>query len=254
MNKSLTGRTVLITGASSGLGAHFAKLCADAGARIVLGARRLDRIEALAVTLIAGGAQALAVPLDVTSEKSIESAYNAAERTFGTVDTIIANAGVSVAGRSTEIPADGIRSVIDTNFTGVYLTAREGARRLIAANSRTHENGRILIIGSITAHMTAQGDAAYAASKAAAAHLGRNFAREWVRQGINVNVLQPGYIRTEISGDWFDTPGGADQIANFHRRRLMQPTALDDLVLYLCSDASRHVTAAVIDVDDGQSL
>lgn len=253
-NHSLTGRTALITGASSGLGAHFATLFARAGARVVLGARRLERTRQLADQLNEAGWQAVAVPLDVTSEASIISAYDAAEQAFGVVDTIIANAGTTAAGRSTTVPAEGMRSVVDTNFSGVFLTAREGARRLIAAGNRERERGRVLLIGSITAHLTAQGDAAYAATKAAVAHLGRTFAREWVRQGINVNVLQPGYIRTEITGDWFDTEGGAAQIQGFHRRRLLGADALDDLMLYLSSDASRFVTGAVIDVDDGQSL
>ena len=128
------------------------------------------------------------------------------------------------------------------------------ARRLVAAGVRDTGRGRIVLIGSITAHQTGTGDSAYAASKAAVAHLGRNLAREWVRSGINVNVIQPGYIRTNINGDWFDTDGGKAHIAGFHRRRLMPIDGLDDLLLYFASDASAMVTGSVIDVDDGQSL
>ena len=106
-----------------------------------------------------------------------------------------------------------LRQVFDTNLLGVHLTANAAARAMIAAGSRETEAGRIVIIGSITAQMTGQGDAAYAASKAGVAHLGRQLAREWVRQGINVNVVQPGYIRTELVGDWFDSEGGRAQIA-----------------------------------------
>ncbi len=247
----LDGRVALITGASSGLGAHFAKVLAAAGARVVVGARRIDRVEALAAEI---GAHALAVPLDVTDEASITAAYDRAEAIFGTIDTIIANAGQSNSGRSTDIAASALRATIDTNFTGVFLTVREGARRLIAAGARESGHGRVVLIGSITAHMTAQGDSAYAASKAAVAHLGRNFAREWVRAGINVNVIQPGYIRTEIAGDWFDSDGGKAQIASWHRRRLMDAGALDAMLLHLSSDASANMTGAVIDIDDGQSL
>ena len=130
---SLAGRTALITGASSGLGAHFARLFAQAGANVVLGARRTDRIAALANELDAGETGALAVPLDVTDEASIKEAFNMAEERFGPVDTIIANAGTSAAARATEVSVEALRMVTDTNFTGVYLTAREGARRLIAA-------------------------------------------------------------------------------------------------------------------------
>ena len=249
MQLSLEGRTALITGASSGLGEHFARLFVNHGAKVVLGARRVERLAALAQEL--GGA-ALAVPLDVTSEASIIAAYDAGEARFGTIDTVIANAGIAIGGRSTELPAADIVAVIATNFTGLYLTAREGAKRMIAANFRESERGRIVLIGSITAEMTGQGDTAYAAGKAGVAHLGRQFAREWVRQGINVNTIQPGYVDTEIQDDWFETPAGMAHIASFHRRRLTPIEALDAPLLFLASDASRHVTGATLSVDDGQ--
>lgn len=247
----LAGRTVLVTGASSGLGTHFARLCASRGANIVLGARRVDRLGALVAEL---GSDALAVRLDVTDENSVISAYDSAERRFGVVDTIVANAGVSAPGHSTALPFDALSGLIATNITGVYLTVREGAKRMIAAGQETRNEGRVVIIGSITAHLTGHGESAYAASKAGVAHLGRNFAREWVRQSINVNVIQPGYIATEISRDWFASEKGLAQIATFPRRRLQPIETLDTLMLYLCSDAASGITGSVINLDDGQSL
>lgn len=251
MNLSLSGRIALITGASSGFGAHFARLFVREGARVVIGARRVDRIAALAEEL---GDAALAVAMDVTDEASIIAAYDAAEAKFGVVDTVVANAGVSADGRSTEVTAADVAGLVATNFTGAYITAREGAKRMIAAGFKDSERGRIVLIGSITAELTAQGDAAYAASKAGVAHLGRQFAREWVRQGINVNTIQPGYIQTEIAGDWFQTEGGQRQIAAFHRRRMCPIEALDAPLVFLCSDAARHVTGATLTIDDGQVL
>ena len=247
----LSGRIALITGASSGLGAHFAEIFVAAGARVVIGARRIDRVEALAAKL---GDKALPVAIDVTDQQSIAAAYDAAEAQFGTVDTVIANAGVANGGRTVDVAPDALRQTIDTNFTGVLLTAREGAKRLMAAGSRDTGRGRIVLIGSITAHVTGHGDSAYAASKAAVAHLGRNLAREWVRMGINVNVIQPGYIQTEIAGDWFETEGGAKQVSSWHRRRFMPIDVLDPQLLYFASDASAMVTGTVVDIDDGQSL
>lgn len=254
LTQNLSDRTVLITGASSGIGEHLTRILSAAGARIVLGARRTDRTETLAGELRGRGSEALAVTLDVTDEASTIAAFDAAEQSFGTVNTIIANAGTAVGGRATDVSAAAIRKVLDTNLLGVYLTAREGARRLIAAGSRGAQNGRIVLIGSITADMTGQGDAAYAASKAAVAHLGRQFAREWVREGINVNTIQPGYIQTELSGGWFDSEGGKAQIASWHRRRLIEIDALDDIALFLCSAGSRFVTGGTFTIDDGQSL
>ena len=250
----LNGRTVLVTGASSGIGERLVRVFAAAGARVVLGARRTDLTARIASELRTDGSEALAVSLDVTDDASITSAYDAAEQEFGTVDTIIANAGMASGGRSTEVKTSTIRNMLDTNLLGVYLTAREGAKRLIAAGSRDTEKGRIVLVGSITAQMTGQGDAAYAASKAGVAHLCRQFAREWIRQGINVNTVQPGYIQTELSGSWFDSEGGKAQVAGWHRRRLMEIDALDDIMLFLCSDASRYVTGATFTIDDGQSL
>lgn len=247
----LTGRVALVTGGSSGLGAHFAERFVAAGARVAIAARRVDRVAALAERL---GPAALPLAMDVTDEASVRAAFEQTEAAFGTVDTVVANAGQSNAGRATDVDLAALKSTIDVNFLGVFLTAREAARRLMASGARETGKGRIVLIGSITAHQTATGDSAYAASKAAVAHLGRNLAREWVRSGINVNVIQPGYIRTEINGDWFDTDGGRAQIAGFHRRRLLPIDALDDMLLYFASDASAHVTGSVIDLDDGQSL
>jgi NAD(P)-dependent dehydrogenase (short-subunit alcohol dehydrogenase family) len=251
MELTLTGRTALITGASSGFGAHFARLFVREGANVVIGARRVEKVAALAQEL---GERALAVALDVTDEASLIAAYDTAEARFGTVDTVIANAGIAKAGRSTELAATDISAVVETNFTGLYLTAREGAKRMIAAGFKESERGRIVLIGSITAELTGQGETAYAAIKAGVAHLGRQFAREWVRQGINVNTVQPGYVDTEIQGDWFETAAGQAHVNSFHRRRLTPIAALDAPVLFLASDASRHITGATLTVDDGQAL
>ena len=251
---SLEGRTCLITGASSGIGAHLAQAMAKAGARIALGARRTELTEQIAAEIREAGGEALAVPMDVTSEASVAEAFEHAEKALGPVDTVVANAGVSRYGRSTDLAEADLRQVYDTNLLGVHLTANAAARMMMAAGSRESGRGRIVIIGSITAQLTGQGDAAYAASKAGVDHLGRQLAREWVRQGINVNIVQPGYIRTELVGDWFDSDGGKAQIGSWHRRRIMGIDALDDMVLYLCSDIAGHITGSTITVDDGQSL
>lgn len=247
----LTGRTVLIAGASSGIGARFARITAARGARVVLGARRLERVAALAEEI--GGA-ALPVALDITDEASVIAAYDAAEAAFGIVEGIVANAGVGTGGRSTDTALAGLRGVLDTNLLGTYLVVREGARRLIAAGSREKGNGRVVLIGSITAEKNGMGDSLYAATKAGLAHLGRQFAREWIRQGINVNTLQPGMIPTEANVDWYATERGQADILAQPRRRLLEDDSLDDMLLYLLSDRSKQVTGATFTIDDGQSL
>lgn len=122
----LRGRTLLVTGASGGLGENFARICAQAGAAAVLGARRTDRLEVVARDIESAGGRALAVPLDVTDEASIKSAYERAEAHFGPVDSVIANAGIEISGRATDIAADDFEKVFAVNVKGVFLTARAG--------------------------------------------------------------------------------------------------------------------------------
>jgi NAD(P)-dependent dehydrogenase (short-subunit alcohol dehydrogenase family) len=251
MSYTLTNRTIMISGASSGLGAGFARICAKAGANVVIGARRVERVEALAGEL---GPSALAVSLDVTDEASVIAAYDKAEAKFGTVNGIIANAGIGNGGRATDVAVADLQNLIDTNLLGSFLVVREGAKRLIASGAKDRGDGRVVLIGSITAEMNGTGDAMYAASKAALAHLGRQFAKDWVRQGINVNTLQPGWIHTEINADWFATERGQAEIQSLNRRRLIDADALDDMVLFLMSDRSRYVTGSTFSIDDGQSL
>ncbi|MCT2400518.1 SDR family NAD(P)-dependent oxidoreductase [Novosphingobium mangrovi (ex Huang et al. 2023)] len=251
MTFPLHGRTILVAGASSGIGAGFSRAIAAAGGRVVLGARRLDRTQALAEEI---GEAALAVQLDVTDEASVAAAFDAAEARFGTVHGVVANAGIGTGGRATDVPVDGLRAVLDTNLLGSYLVSREGARRLIASGSRERGDGRIVLIGSITAQQNGTGDALYAATKAGLAHLGRQFAREWIRQGINVNTLQPGWIPTEINAEWFASARGRAEIESLYRGRLLDADSLDAMLLYLLSDASRQVTGSTFTIDDGQSL
>lgn len=245
----LTGRSALITGASSGLGTRFGCILAASGANVTLGARRADRLEALAAEI---GPQATAVQMDVAREADIIAGFDAAEAAFGSpVDTVIANAGVDGAGMATTISEDEIEQTLAINLKGAILTAREGARRMMAHGVT---KGRIVLIASITAFEPSPGLVAYAASKAGVVQAGRTMAREWARTGINVNTVSPGYIRTAINDAWFDTEGGQKQIAKFPKRRLMGDEGLDAMILYLCSDASEFVTGTNFVLDDGQTL
>jgi NAD(P)-dependent dehydrogenase (short-subunit alcohol dehydrogenase family) len=244
----LTGRTALITGASSGLGTRFGRILAASGAQVALGARRKDRLEALAAEI---GPNAAAIRMDVAREADIIAGFDEADALFGRIDTVIANAGVDGAGMATTITEDEIADTLAINLKGAILTAREGARRMMAQGVT---NGRIVLIASITAFEPSPGLVAYAASKAGVVQAGRTLAREWARAGINVNTVSPGYIRTAINDAWFDTEPGKKQIAKFPKRRLMGEEGLDAMILFLCSDASEFVTGADFVLDDGQTL
>lgn len=246
----LSGRTVLVTGASSGIGAHCARTLAQAGARVALGARRLDALDRVRRDIEAAGGEAIAIRLDVTDEASTIAAYDAAEQAFGPVDTVIANAGMSVPGSALGLAMDGFDQMVAVNLRGVFLTVREGARRMVAAGA----DGRIVIVSSITARQVSPGMAVYSATKAAVTQMGRVLAKDWAGKGINVNILAPGYIATDLTDGYFDTPSGQRLKARFARDRIMDLDALDPMLLYLSGGASAQTTGGVFAIDDGQSL
>lgn len=244
----LSGRTALITGASSGLGSRFGRILAANGAKVALGARRKDRLEALASEI---GDKAAAVSMDVAKEADIIAGFDAAEAALGPINTVIANAGIDGQGMATTMSEAEIEQTLNVNLKGAILTAREGAKRMIA-NGETR--GRVVMIASITAFEPSPGLVAYSASKAGVVQAARSMAREWARAGICVNTISPGYIRTAINDEWFDTEPGKKQIARFPKKRLMGEEGLDGPVLFLCSDAAEFVTGADFVLDDGQTL
>lgn len=248
LTADLSNRTALITGASSGLGSRFGRILAANGAKVALGARRKDRLEALAAEI---GEAAAAVEMDVAREADIIAGYDAAEEAFGPVDTVIANAGVDGAGMMASMSEEEIEHTLMINLKGAILTAREGARRMIANKVA---KGRIVMVASITAFEPSPGLVAYSASKAGVVQAARSMAREWARYGICVNTVSPGYIRTAINDEWFETDAGRKQIARFPKRRLMEEQGLDAPVLFLCSDAAEFVTGSDFVLDDGQTL
>lgn len=250
----LSGRVALVTGASSGLGAGFAKALAAAGAKVVLAARRADKLAEQVEAIRAAGGEAVAVSMDVTDEASTKAAYDAAEAAFGTVDTIVANAGVATEKVALGLSVEDVDFLLAANVRGVFLTATEGARRLEAAGSRDKENGRIVIIGSITAEKIFPATSVYGATKAAVRHMGKALAREWARRGISVNVIQPGYFESEMTAELFASEAGTKFVASFPRQRLRPPSDLHTPLLMLCSDAARGITGSVITIDDGQTL
>jgi NAD(P)-dependent dehydrogenase (short-subunit alcohol dehydrogenase family) len=254
MNPNLEGRTLLLTGASSGIGAHFAEVAAAAGAKVVLGARRIERLDTIVAQIKAKGGAAIAVEMDVADKASTIAAFDAAEATFGPVDSVIANAGMSLETPFLNHTTDEFDQLVSVNLKGVFLTVQEAAKRMIAAGSQAREHGRVVIISSITAQAVEPGLAAYSATKAAVLQMGKVLAREWARKGINVNSVLPGYIVTEINSEWFATDGGQAQVLKFPRKRVMDIDSLDPILLYLASDASKFVTGVGFTIDDGQSL
>lgn len=250
----LSNHIAFITGASSGLGLRFAHLLAGAGARVALAARRIERLETEVEAIRASGGRAMAVPLDIGDADAIGPAMDAVQAALGPLSILVNNAGVSGDGAALSLPVDSLDQTFDVNVRGVYLAAREAAKRMIDSGVAEAGRGRIVNISSIAGLVQLPGLTAYCASKAAVISLTEGLAREWARRHIAVNAIAPGYIETEINADWFATDGGKAQIDGFPRRRLMDADALDQALLLLAGPAARFITGTVMKIDDGQSL
>jgi NAD(P)-dependent dehydrogenase (short-subunit alcohol dehydrogenase family) len=241
----LAGRRVLVTGASSGLGDHFARVFATQGAHVVVAARRQDRVQALAAEIVAQGGAATAIALDVADAAQVDQALADLD-----LDIVINNAGTTVSAAALDHDAAVIDQIIDTNLKGVFHVARAAAQSMKDRGRR----GSIVNIASILSHRVAGHASAYAASKGGVLQLTRALALEWARYGIRVNALCPGYIETDLNRDFFASPAGEALIKRVPQRQLGQPEDLDGALLLLASDLGRFMTGADIAVDGGHLI
>jgi len=247
---ALTGHTALVTGASSGLGRHFARTLAAAGATVAVAARRRDRLDALVEEIVRAGGRAAAVAMDVTDGRSVRAGVAEAARVFGPADIVVNNAGISLVRPSLTLDDAEWDAVLDTNLRGAWLVARAAAQSLVD----TKTPGRIINIASIVGLRTIGHLAPYAASKAALLHLTRVLAMEWARYGIQVNAIAPGYVETDLNRDFWASPAGAELVARIPQRRLGRLEDLDGPLLLLASDAGAFMTGSVLVVDGGHTV
>jgi NAD(P)-dependent dehydrogenase (short-subunit alcohol dehydrogenase family) len=246
---ALTGRVALVTGASAGLGRHFATTLAASGAAVVVAARRRDRLETLVAEITAAGGRAAAVEMDVTSAESIRGACAQAAAALGSIDVLVNNAGISIAKAPIDLPEADWDAVVATNLRGAWLVAQTVARALVAAD----RPGRIVNIASIVGLRTVGHLAPYAAAKAGLIHLTRVLAMEWARHGIQVNAIAPGYFETDLNREFWSSPAGARLLERIPQRRLGRPEDLDGPLLLLASDAGTFMTGSIVVVDGGHT-
>ena len=241
----LEGKVALVTGASGGLGLHFARTLADAGAKVALAARRQEQLAANVATL--GPDRAIAVALDVTEPASVERGLAEIAQRLGPATIVVNNSGVTATRAALDLDPETWDKIMDTNLKGAWLVARAAARLLIAARL----SGSIINVASILGFRVAGHVAPYAASKAALVQLTRALALEWARHRIRVNALAPGYIETDLNRDFFASEPGQALVARIPQRRLGRPEELDGALLLLASDASTYMTGGAIVVDGG---
>ncbi|MCY1046167.1 SDR family oxidoreductase [Corallococcus sp. bb12-1] len=242
----LEGRRALITGASSGLGLHFAGVLARAGAEVVLAARRVDALAAEVERLRASGARAHCVALDVTRSESVQAAVAEAEALAGgAMEVLVNNAGVSGEHFFLEVEEAEWDSVVDTNLKGAYLVARAVARRLVERGLP----GSLINIASILGLRVGGAVSPYCASKAGLIHLTKAMAFELARHKIRVNALAPGYIETDFNRGFFAREAGQKMVARIPFRRLGLMQELDGPLLLLASEAGSYMSGSVLEVD-----
>jgi len=249
---SLTGKIALVTGASSGIGATVAKGLAAAGARVVVAARRRDRLEALVqeINQISGDDTAFAVALDVTDRASIIAAFDQAETQFGTVTTLINNAGVASPKNFIKDTEESRDFVMNTNVNGVWNVAQEAAQRMVKSDT----GGSIVNIASILGLTVKAGQTSYCASKGAVIQLTRAMALDLMKYNIRVNAIAPGWYKTEMNEEYFNSPAGEAFIQNMPAKRLGKLEELVGPIVMLCSDAASFVNGVVLPVDGAISV
>jgi NAD(P)-dependent dehydrogenase (short-subunit alcohol dehydrogenase family) len=246
----LSGKVALVSGASSGLGVHFARTLAAAGAAVAIAARRADRLASLQAELQQAGGRAAAIELDVQSGRSIAAALEAAEGVLGPLDIVVNNAGISIVKPALEMPEDDWDSVVNTNLRGAWLMAQAAAKRWVASR----RPGVIVNIASILGLRTIGQVAPYNASKAGLIHLTRALAMEWARYDIRVNAICPGYIETGMNSAFWKTPAGQRLIERIPQRRIGLPEHLDGALLLLASEAGSFMTGSIVTVDGGHTV
>jgi NAD(P)-dependent dehydrogenase (short-subunit alcohol dehydrogenase family) len=246
----LSGKVALVTGASSGLGARFAKVLAQAGATVALAARRVERLKELRAEIDAEGGEAHVYELDVTDLTSVRACVARVENDLKKIDILVNNSGVSAQGRLLDVTEEDYDYVMDTNLKGAFFVGQQVAKVMTAKKTP----GRIINIASVAGMKVLSQLSVYCMSKAAAIHMTKAMALEWGRYGINVNAICPGYIETEINSTYFKSENGQKLMNLLPRRRLGQPDDLDGLLLLLASDASGFINGAAIAADDGMAV
>jgi len=255
MKLDLQNKRVLITGASSGLGEHFSRVFAREGANLGLIARREDRLKALADELESEyGSKVAVASCDILNPVEIEQTMRDLHARLGGIDILINNAGVTKQAPAVEQTLEDWDQVVNTNLRGAWLCALAATKLMIADKTPESAPGNIINIASILGLGASSQLAPYAISKAGVVQMTKVLALEWGHHGIRVNALAPGYFRTNMNTEFFESKAGQKLISRLPQRRLGELAELDGPLLLLASDDASFMTGIVIPVDGGHMV
>lgn len=241
----MNNRIAFVTGASRGIGRACALALSEAGARVVLAARAVDKLEEVAGEIRAAGREAFTVPIDLAHEESIKEAFSRTAKEFGPVEILVNNAGITRDGLAVRMKRDDWNAVLDTNLTGTFLCIQAVLQSMMRARW-----GRIVNISSVVGEMGNAGQANYSASKAGLIGLTKSLAQEMGSRGITVNAVAPGFVETDMTGVL--SPELKDKmLANIPLKRMGSPADVAAAVRFLASDEAAYVTGHVLDVNGG---
>lgn len=246
---SLEGHTAIVTGGTSGIGRCVADYLASAGANVAIISRHGDAAEATAKTIAETyGVATVGLECDVTDEKAVEKMVAHVSDSMGTADVLMNNAGININGGALDLNYEDWQKVLDVNVNGVFLTARAFAKKLIAEGKK----GSVINVASISASIVnlPQSQTAYNTSKAAVVHMTKTLAIEWMKYGIRVNAVSPGYVWTEMNQI---VPEEITDVwmAATPMKRFARPDEIAGAVIYFASDASSYTTGSELLVDGG---
>lgn len=246
----LDGRTAIVTGGGRGLGRYMAEALSDAGASVVLCARKIEPLEEVRQEIKARGGRALALTCDVTEPEEVEKVVAAAEEEFGSLDVLVNNSGATWGAPATEMPLDKFDRVIRVNVRGTFLMSQAVGRRMIERGS----GGTIINISSVAGLVGGRPDymqtIGYNSSKGAIISMTRDLATSWAKHGITVNAIAPGWFPTKMSRGLMEK-FEEKMLADIPLGRFGNPEDLKGVVVFLASPAASYMTGQTIVVDGG---
>lgn len=250
-NDDIAGKVVLVTGASSGIGAHVARMLAGRGAKVAVAARRVELLQQMAQEVQAAGGTLLPVEMDISSLASVHAGVARIEAQWGPVEILLNNAGVLLEGKAVQVEEQDFDRLFAINVKGSFFVTQACGKRMIEQGIQ----GRIITIASVAGLVSMPLLAAYGMSKAALVQMTKSLANEWARHGLSVNAVCPGFVATEMNAAFFDSPPGQRMVERLPKKRVAPVDSLDEVLLLLASgQRGQFINGAVLTVDDGYSV